>query len=63
MYRYRNTAEFEPKRLAKEMKAEIEFGNGKEEEFELEDFDVDAEVIEVDDDNLMNTDKPNVEYI
>jgi len=28
MFRYRNNAEFEAKRLAKEMKAEIEFGNG-----------------------------------
>lgn len=50
MFRYRNEAEFESKRLAKEMKAEIEYGNGKEEEFEMEDFDVDAEVIEVDED-------------
>ena len=55
IYRYRNTATFEPKKLNKDMKAEIELGNGESEDFEFVDFTEPDEVIEVNDENEINT--------
>lgn len=49
MFRYRSEATFEPKKLNKEMKADIEYGNGESEEFELVDINEPEEVIIIDD--------------
>lgn len=38
MFKYRNEAVFEKKRLSKELKAEMELGNGEEVDFELVDI-------------------------
>jgi len=38
MYKYRNAAAFEPKKLSKNIKAEMKLGNGEEVNFELVDI-------------------------